>query len=70
MGVFLRTLLVGAKSAILNRNMALWSLKFAVSQTSNTIDDDIVKLVEGAYNNDPQAIQEATERLVNAYRKR
>jgi len=53
-------------SMFMTKTVILWALKLATKQTENKVDDNVVLLVEAAYNNDPTAFQAATEELVKS----
>jgi hypothetical protein len=53
-------------SMFMTKTVILWALKLATKQTENKVDDNVVLLVEAAYNNDSAAFQAATEELVKS----
>jgi hypothetical protein len=53
-------------SMFMTKTVILWALKLATKQTENKVDDNVVLLVEAAYNNDSASFQAATEELVKS----
>ena len=48
---------------LVTKHMIMWGLKFAVSQTSNKIDDNAVDIVEGLYENNEEQVKKGVEGL-------
>lgn len=65
----LKTLITNLIGMLMTKAMILWGLKFAAKQTKNKIDDDIVLLVEGAYDNDEEKVRAAIEALAAEIQK-
>lgn len=53
----------------LGKKMVLWALKLAVSVTDNKVDDNMVLLVEGAYENDAAKVKQAVSELTKILSK-
>jgi hypothetical protein len=55
---------------LLTEKMVLWALKFSVKQTKNSVDDNVVAIVEAAYKNDAVKFQAAVEATANAIKNK
>lgn len=55
---------------LVTEKMILWGLKFAVKQTKNSVDDNVVNLVEAAYKNDAAKFQAAIEATASAIKNK
>jgi hypothetical protein len=49
---------------LVTKHMIFWALELAAKQTSNKIDDNLLGLVRGAYDNDPDKVKESAEALL------
>lgn len=58
-------LIKNAIAMALTKKVALWAVKLAVHQTENKIDDNVVDLLEGCYDNDSDKVMKAVEKLVH-----
>lgn len=47
----------------LGKKMVLWALNLAASTTDTKVDDNMVLLVEGAYENDDTKVKQAVTEL-------
>lgn len=53
----------------IGKKMIMWALKLYTSTTKNVVDDNIVLLTEGAFDNDIDKVMAAAEALVTEYKK-
>lgn len=67
--VALRLLLTNLLGMFMTKAMIIWGLKFATKQTKTLIDDDMVLLIEGAYENDAEKVRAAIEALAAEIQK-
>ena len=58
-----KTMLTNLIGMLVTKHMIVWGLKFAVSQTSNKIDDNAVDIVEGLYENNEEQVKKGVEGL-------
>ncbi len=67
--LMLTVMLKNLGKMILTKHVALWALKFAAKQTDTMVDDNIVRLAEGAYENDPAKVIAAIEAITEELRR-
>lgn len=48
---------------LVTKHMIIWGLRFAVSQTSNKIDDNAVEIIQGLYENNEEQVKKGVEGL-------
>ena len=53
----------------LGKKMVLWALKLAASVSDTKVDDNMVLLVEGAYENDDTKVKQAVSELTKILSK-
>lgn len=49
----------------LTKKVVLWALRLAAKSTKNKIDDNVINIVEAAYDNNPQKLMDAAETIYN-----
>jgi hypothetical protein len=49
---------------LISKHMIFWALELAAKQTSNKVDDNLLGLVRGAYDNDVDKVKESAEALL------
>lgn len=64
MKLFIMRILKNLGGMILTKKVIVWALTLAASKTTNKIDDNIIKLVEAAYDNDPEGVMKSTQIIV------
>lgn len=69
MKALVAVLLKNLVGLLVTEKMIIWALKFAASQTTNKIDDNVVEIVIAAYKNDSKAFQEAIEKTATSLKK-
>ncbi len=55
---------------LMTKTMLIWGLKFAVKNTKNKVDDNIVLLAEGALDNDEAKVKSAISELTKIYKNK
>ena len=63
--VVLKTVVTNLATMFVTDKVIIWALELAVKKTKNQVDDSVVKIVKGAYQNDFVAIKSGTEDLLN-----
>lgn len=51
-------------AAIATRKMLVWAMEYVAKKTDNNLDDDAVKVVAGALENDAEKMQEGAKGLL------
>lgn len=51
---------------LMTEKMILWGMRFAAKQSKNSVDDNLVDLVEAAYKNDAEKFQTSVSKLTDA----
>jgi K+ transporter len=67
--MLLKTIGVNLVKMLIGPKMILWMLRMAAKQSDNIVDDNIVLLVEGAYENDNVKVKSAVSALMCSFRK-
>lgn len=48
----------------LNKTVILWALRLAAKQTDNKIDDNVIEVVDAAYEADTERLKSSVENIV------
>lgn len=48
----------------LNKTVILWALRLAAKQTDNKIDDNVIEVVDAAYEADTERLKASVENIV------
>ncbi len=65
----LKTVGVNLVGMFVGPKMIIWLLGTAAKASDNDVDDNIVSLVEGAYNKDQKQVKSAVSKLMASFRR-